>query len=108
MTVDHPGFRALLRLLESGRTWLKLSAAYEVSRAGPPDFADVGALARAAATAAPERMVWGSNWPHVTKLAAPPDDAGQLDTLLHWVDSDALRRRILVDNAAALYGFPSG
>ncbi|MBL8806194.1 MAG: amidohydrolase family protein [Rhodospirillales bacterium] len=105
VTTAHPGFRALVRLLESGNTWMKLSAAYEVSREPPPDFADVGALARAAVSVAPERMVWGSNWPHVSKLDDPPDDAGQLDTLLHWVDSDSLRRRILVDNAAALYGF---
>lgn len=102
---DHPGFRALARLLEGGNTWLKLSAAYEVSRKGPPDWADTGALARAAVRVAPERMVWASNWPHVSKLDDPPDDAGQLDTLLHWVDDAALRRRILVDNAAALYGF---
>ncbi|MBI1245348.1 MAG: amidohydrolase family protein [Alphaproteobacteria bacterium] len=105
VTTDHPGFRALARLLGTGRCWLKLSGAYEVSRAGPPDFADVGALARAAVALAPERMVWGSNWPHVSKLDDPPDDAGQLDTLLHWVDDEALRRRILVDNAAALYRF---
>lgn len=105
VATDHPGFRALLRLLESGNTWLKLAAAYEVSRKGPPDWADTGALARAAVRAAPERMVWASNWPHVSKLDDPPDDAGQLDTLLHWVDDDMLRRRILVDNAAVLYGF---
>jgi len=105
VATDHPGFRALARLLEGGRCWLKLSAAYEVSRKGPPDWADTGALARAAVALAPERMVWGSNWPHVSKLADPPDDAGQLDTLLHWVDDDATRRRILADNPATLYGF---
>lgn len=105
VTIDHPGFKALAALLETGRVWMKLSAAYEVSRAGPPDFRDTGALAREAARLAPERMVWGSNWPHVSKLADPPDDAGQLDTLLHWVDDAALRARILTANAAKLYGF---
>jgi D-galactarolactone isomerase len=105
VTPVHPGFRALLGLLDNGRCWLKLSGAYEVSRAGPPDFADVGALATAAVAAAPERMLWGSNWPHVSKLADPPDDAGQLDLLLQWADNAALRRRILVENPAQLYGF---
>ncbi|MBL8834176.1 MAG: amidohydrolase family protein [Rhodospirillales bacterium] len=105
VATDHPGFRALARLLEGGNTWLKLSAAYEVSRKGPPDWPDTGALARAAVRIAPDRMVWASNWPHVSKLDDPPDDAGQLDTLLHWVDDGMLRRRILVDNAAKLYGF---
>jgi len=105
---SHPGFRALASLLEGGRCWLKLSGAYEVSRAGPPDWADTGALARAAVALAPERIVWGSNWPHVSKLADPPDDAAQLDVLLHWVDDPALRTRILVDNPARLYGFAAG
>jgi D-galactarolactone isomerase len=105
VTPSHPGFRALAGLLENGRTWLKLSGAYEVSRSGPPDFADVGLLAKAAIAVAPERMLWGSNWPHVSKLADPPDDAGQLDLLLHWVDNEALRHRILIENPARLYGF---
>ncbi|MBC8793418.1 MAG: amidohydrolase [Tagaea sp. CACIAM 22H2] len=105
VTVDHPGFKALASLLETGRVWLKLSAAYEVSRAGPPDFRDTGALATEAARLAPERMVWASNWPHVSKLADPPDDAGQLDTLLYWIADPALRARILIDNPAKLYGF---
>jgi len=104
-TIDHPGFKALAALLDTGRVWLKLSAAYEVSRAGPPDFKDTGALATEAARLAPDRMVWASNWPHVSKLADPPDDAGQLDTLLYWIADADLRTRILVDNAAKLYGF---
>ncbi len=71
VTPDHPGFLTLLRLLDAGRTWLKLGAAYEVSLAGPPLFEDVGALAKAAVIAAPERMVWCSNWPHVS-VTQPP------------------------------------
>lgn len=101
---DHPGFRALLRLIERGRTWLKLSAPYEVSREGAPRYADVSRLARAAVKAAPERMIWGSNWPHVS-AAIPPDDADLLDLLLGWAPEEGTRRRILVVNPAALYGF---
>lgn len=101
---DHPGFRALQRLLDKGRTWLKLAAAYEVSRAGPPHFSDVGALAKAAASAHPERMIWAANWPHVS-VRDLPDDAMLLDLLLDWLPDDATRKRVLVDNPAALYGF---
>jgi len=104
VTVDHPGFRALLRLLDNGRTWLKLAAAYEVSKAGAPLYEDVGALAKAAVAAYPERMVWASNWPHVS-VTALPDDAMLLDLLLDWAPNEATRRRILVDNPAELYRF---
>jgi D-galactarolactone isomerase len=102
--VDHPGFQALLRLLDGGRTWLKLAAAYEVSKAGPPLYADVGALAKAALRAAPERMIWASNWPHVSARELP-DDALLLDLLLDWAPGEATRRRVLVDNPQVLYGF---
>jgi D-galactarolactone isomerase len=97
--------QALLRLLESGRVWVKLSAPYETSKAGPPDYADVAALARPLLAAAPERMLWASNWPHLGKLADPPDDAMLLDVLLHWCPDERVRKHILVDNPARLYGF---
>jgi D-galactarolactone isomerase len=103
--LDHPGFRALLRLVESGRVWVKLSAPYETSKSGPPHFADVGALARALAKAAPDRMLWASNWPHPS-VKTKPDDAMLLDVLAEWLDGDeAAIRKALVDNPAELYGF---
>lgn len=103
--LDHPGFRALLRLVEGGRTWVKLSAPYETSKSGPPHFADVGALGRALAKAAPERMLWASNWPHPS-VQEKPDDAMLLDMLADWLDGDAKAiHRALVDNPAELYGF---
>ena len=106
VSVDHPGFRVLARLVEGGRTWVKLSAAYEVSRKGPPNYDDIGALAKALLRLAPERMLWASNWPHpsVPKHEAP-DDAVLLDTLLDWAPDEVTRRRILADNPAELYGF---
>src|SRR5262249_2853209 len=61
---DHPGMQTLLRLLGTGRVWVKLSAPYETSRAGAPGYEDVGVIARALARAAPERCLWASNWPH--------------------------------------------
>lgn len=102
---DHPGMKVLLGLVGSGRVWVKLSAPYETSKTAPPDYPDVMAMARPLLKAAPERMVWASNWPHVGKLADPPDDAMLLDVLLHWCPDEAVRRKILVDNPARLYGF---
>jgi D-galactarolactone isomerase len=103
--ITHPGFKTLLRLLEGGRTWLKLAGAYEVSKVGPPLYGDVGALAKAAVRCAPERMIWASNWPHVSVRENLPDDALMLDLLLDWAPDDATRRRILVDNPQFLYSF---
>jgi D-galactarolactone isomerase len=104
--VDHPGFAALKRLVGRGRTWVKLSAPYEVSKVGPPHYDDVGALAKALVQLAPERMLWATNWPHPMKHGAEkPDDAVLLDTLLDWAPDQATRKKILVDNPAALYGF---
>jgi len=103
--VDAPSFRVLLRLLETGRCWVKLSAPYESSRVGPPTWQDVAVEARALANAAPERMLWASNWPHPGQKD-PPDEADMLDLLLDWVDDEPVRNRILADNPARLYGFP--
>lgn len=102
---DHPAFRSLLGLVETGRVWVKLSAPYETSKAGPPDYPDVGRLAGILARTAPERMLWASNWPHPGAQPNPPDDAMLLRTLLNWVGDDAVVRRILKDNPAELYGF---
>lgn len=103
---DHPGFRSLLRLVDAGRCWVKLSGAYMTSKSGPPLFADVGVLAKALAGRAPERLVWASNWPHpLPGRAAVPDDALLLDLLLDWAPDERVRNRILADNPAELYGF---
>ena len=103
---EHESFRALARLVDTGRTYVKLSAPYEFSKSGPPRYADAGALAKALIAIAPERMLWASNWPHPSEPADhKPDDAMLLDTLLRWTDDDATRRSILADNPARLYGF---
>lgn len=105
---DHPSFRCLLRLVETGRVWVKLAAAYETSKTGAPAYADVGVLARALVKAAPERMIWASNWPHAqAHRFGYPDDAALLDLLLDWAPDAADRRKILADNPAELYGFGS-
>jgi D-galactarolactone isomerase len=102
---DHPSFRVLMRLVENGRTWVKLSAPYEVSKLGPPNYDDVGTLAKALVNAAPDRALWATNWPYSMSGAAKPDDAWMLDMLLDWVADDATRTKVLVDNPARLYGF---
>jgi D-galactarolactone isomerase len=102
---DHPAFRVLLKLVESGRTYVKLSAPYNWSRSGPPNYSDVGRLATALANAAPERMLWATNWPHPMPNTPTPDDAWVLDMMLEWISDDAVRHKAFVDNPARLYGF---
>jgi D-galactarolactone isomerase len=105
VSTQHPGFRCLLRLVDGGQTWVKLSAPYEVSRLGPPDYADVGALAAALVQAAPERMLWATNWPHPW-FRNPPQDAAMLDLLAQWATSTSTQMRILASNPAEVYDFP--
>lgn len=95
----------ILRLLDQGNAWVKICGAYETSLQGGPTFDDVGAIAKRLIAHAPERILWGSNWPHVgVPRSQYPDDAEQLDVLLHWASPDVFTK-ILVDNPAALYGF---
>ncbi len=102
--VDHPAFAIIRRLIDRGRTWVKLSGAYLDTKAGPPAYADATAVACAFAAAAPERIVWGSDWPHPTETQKP-DDAVLFDLLAAWVPDAAMRRRVLVSNPETLYGF---
>ncbi len=101
---SDPAFQVLLRLLDTGRVWVKLSAPYETSKTGAPEYEDVSALARALAKHNPERCLWATNWPHPGRNP-PPDNVDILDLLPDWVPDEATRKRILVDNPARLYGF---
>ncbi|MBS7589986.1 amidohydrolase family protein [Ancylobacter defluvii] len=107
VSLDHPGFAALRRLLDNGRTWVKTSGVYETSRIGAPDYPDVATLARALIAHAPERCLFATNWPHPSKPGNPPDDAGLVDLFRDCCGSDEVAGRIMVDNAAELYEFPS-
>ena len=102
---DHEAFNTLLRLTDTGRCWVKLSAPYETSITGAPKYEDVSRLARALVRHAPERMLWASNWPHPTVPPGTLDDRELLELLEDWAPREADRRRILVDNPARLYGF---
>ncbi|QHI98544.1 amidohydrolase family protein [Xylophilus rhododendri] len=103
--VDSDAFRAVRGLLDAGNTWMKLSGAYMESTAGGPTYADRDAVGRALLEAAPERMVWGSDWPHTTQPKESVNDADLLELLRRWCPSQAVFERILVDNPQALYGF---
>ena len=104
MGITHPAFTIIRRLIDKGSTWVKLSVTYDSSTVGPPTYADVNTVGRAYVTAAPERLVWGSNWPHPNETDKP-NDAVLFDLLSDWAPSDATRHRILVENPDTLYGF---
>jgi D-galactarolactone isomerase len=106
--VDDEPFAILCRLLDRGHTWVKLSAPYESSDAGsatggPPDYLDVTHLADELVKRYPERLVWGSNWPHPGR-DRPPTAQAVRRLLERWVPP-VFQQRILVDNPARLYGF---
>ncbi len=104
--VEHPAYSAISRLIDKGRTWVKISGAYMDTKVGPPTYADSTKLAQAFVKRAPQRMVWGSDWPHPTEKADDkPNDATLVDLLTEWAPDEATRRRILVENPAELYGF---
>jgi predicted TIM-barrel fold metal-dependent hydrolase len=101
----HPAFRVIRKLLDKGNTWVKLSGAYQDSKVGPPTYSDVSELAQAYVQAAPERMLWATDWPHPTQKTVKPDDAALLDLLLDWAPDESTRHQILVENPEVLYGF---
>lgn len=105
-TPDGPEMAALKRLIDGGRTWYKIAGCYESSLSGAPGYDDVAAMTRTIALHAPERIVWGTNWPHnlARTAAAYPDDAALLDTTLGWLPDAAARQRALVENPEELFG----
>lgn len=103
---DSDEFKTLLRLVDRGNCYVKLSACYETSQVGAPGYDDVGALSKALVNHAPDRLLWASNWPHVSATPeAYPDDAQTLDVVLDWAPDEQSRRLILQDNPTQLYGF---
>jgi predicted TIM-barrel fold metal-dependent hydrolase len=101
--LEQPEFQALARLVDSGRCWVKLSAPYRIDADGPP-WRTVAPFARELVRRNPERMVWGTDWPH-PDVAVVPEDKDLLDALFDCVPDEAVRHRILVDNPAKLYRF---
>ncbi|MDQ0322602.1 D-galactarolactone isomerase [Pararhizobium capsulatum DSM 1112] len=106
--IDGPEIAAVKRLIDGGKCWFKFAGVYESSKSGAPGYEDVANFSRHIAKYAPERIVWGSNWPHnlAKTTEAYPDDAGLADTVLGWFADDAARRRALLDNPQELYRLP--
>jgi len=119
LVIDHMGrfdaattgadrdWRIVMELLGGGRCWIKLSGPYYGSKLGPPRYEDKAHIAKALIKAAPERMVWATNWPHPSFRKNFPDEGGLLDLVAEWTQDEALRLKILVTNPAKLYGFPN-
>lgn len=103
-TPADPAFGALLRLLDTGRCWVKLSAPYESTKEGAPAYPSVSALVQALVERFPERLLWASNWPHPGQTDPPTTDELR-DLAFGWLPTPELRRRVLVDNPGILYGF---
>jgi predicted TIM-barrel fold metal-dependent hydrolase len=102
--VQQPAFQALLRLLRTGRCWVKLTGAYRISSMDPP-YSDVRPLAEALVMERSDRLLWGSDWPHVMVKSTMPNTTDLFDALLDWVPEGQVRTRILVDNPQELFGF---
>lgn len=103
--IEHASHAIVRGLIDRGRAWVKLSGAYSNSKIGPP-YPEATAIAQAFVRAAPERLVWGSDWPHPGVRTNKPDDALLFDLLMEWAPDVATRNRILVQNPETLYGFP--
>jgi predicted TIM-barrel fold metal-dependent hydrolase len=115
--VQQPGFAALVNLVRTGKAYVKISAAADLVSTQAPDYPDVVPLAKALVAANPQRVLWGSDWPHPDSRILPnrkntdiaplvqTDDGRVLNLLPTWVPDAATRRTILVENPARLYGF---
>lgn len=104
----HPAFAVLQRLVDAGKTWIKLSGAYHDTRVGAPSYQDAGEMVRSWLHHAPERVVWGTDWPHPAAMVGEkemPDDALLLDLLGQWLPRGDLLRTVMVSNPERLYGF---
>ena len=103
-----PSLDAFLRLFETGRCWVKLTGPYRISAAPDLPYADVVPLARRLAGVNPERLIWGTDWPHVMNKKPMPNDGDLTDLIADWLPNAALRERVLVVNPALLYRFADG
>ncbi len=105
VTPESAQVDAVKRLIDGGRCWFKFAACYESSLSGGPAYSDVGAVARTIASYAPDRIIWGTNWPHnmIRRSEDYPDDAELLDLAMGWIPDDRGRQLALVDNPRELF-----
>jgi len=104
-TVESPGFQTLLALLrDTDHCWAKICSWYRLSASGAP-YDDMTPYARALIETRPDRLVWGTNWPHPNSYVAIPNDGDLLDQFMNWAADEQIRQQILVENPARLFGF---
>ena len=103
--LDHPGVQEFLDLLRDGNCWAKYTGSYRITTQERLPYTDVTPFARALVEANPDRIIWGSDWPHPFVWGHMPNDGGLFDQLADWVPDADQRRKILVDNPNALFGF---
>lgn len=101
---DDPGFQALLRLMKMGRSWVKLTGPYRIT-AAPPPYPETVPFAKALLEANRERVLWGTDWPHVMLKGRMPNDGDLADVVFDWIPDAGVREQVLVRNPARLYGF---
>jgi predicted TIM-barrel fold metal-dependent hydrolase len=102
--LNDRGFQALLRLMKAGKAWVKFTGPYRITTQ-PMPHADTNACAHALITANAQRVLWGTDWPHVMVKSAMPNDGELCDLLSAWIPDAATREQVLVKNPAKLYGF---
>lgn len=102
---NQPGFRALLALMAAGKAWVKMTGPYRISQQPSLPYSDLHDVVGAVIAANPDRLVWGSDWPHVMMKTQMPNDADLVDLFADWVPDAMLRKKILVDNPEKLYDF---
>ena len=103
--VEAPGFQSLLELMRQGNTWMKISGANRVSQTDLPPYDDVKPMAQALIEVAPDRIMWGTDWPHPNKYEVNPNDGDLVNAFGEWVTDEGLRRKIMVDTPASFYRF---
>jgi len=103
---DHEFGELLAILKNEEHAWINLYSFYQLSEAGPPDYCDMIEVVSAIVEARPNRVIWGSNWPHGGIAVPMPNDGDLLDFLLTAVPDEAIRKQLLSDNPARLYGWP--
>jgi predicted TIM-barrel fold metal-dependent hydrolase len=103
--VSDPEFAALLSMMRDGRAWVKMTGGYRITQNRATPYDDIRPFAEAMLEAAPQRVLWGSDWPHVMCRIDMPDDGQLLSDTIDWIGDETLLQQIFVDNPQALYGF---
>lgn len=103
--LDHPGFQDFLNLVKEGHCWVKFTGTYRITSQNQTPYLDVTPMAQALIKANPDRLIWGSDWPHVAMYGNMPNDADLLDHMLDWTSDAKIQQKIFTDNPVELFGF---